>query len=825
MSNGEAVDFSIIEMHKENIEPSTDGRSALALKQLFSTGNSQLKEQQALERSRIEEKLKEIDELDDPLEPHLEYIEWLKRNHPSGPSAESGLIQVMERCTSQFRDVSYYKNDPRYLKVWLSYAKYSENPRDIFIYLARKEIGKQLATYYEEYANYLETNERNMQADKVYREGIKQLARPFKRLQKRFEEFRARFESKSISSNEPQSPVFPVRSALSMKSGTSLFAPPHQETRESKNKIEIFADGEESKPEPNLKSGGWEDLGSASSRNKENKIEATSWAGEKLPQNLTPRKKNQKIPVFSDSAQLPTGPVFKIIEIPGKKREKVDLNFDLLYQNGEEFCVHEVLAMMKGVYSSRLNLREEEHDSPRFKTLVTQINKTEYDETIKLNKEVLKKRASPTATMYTKEAEGEIEAMFNQEIEKIEKWNNDQDLDLIYDDLTENFNHELSNDLTERVSGWAKRQREELHDVRDIIRKKCIVNPADEALKEMLLQDLNPSLPTYKGFYRYTRNMNMCSTLKKSLNLKQSRHVFVEFDGTQDPFNLKCLLGEGGFASVYLAESMTGEFKAIKCQTPSSAWEFYILKQIEDRLMGNSTMESIVRQSEMHVYSDESYLILEYIKKGTILDVVNFFKTAGRKMEESLVVFITSEILKVISSLHTVRIMHGDLKPDNCMLRFDSGFEEDRSKGWRHTGIKLIDFGRSIDMTLFPKNVEFKSNWATDNQDCPEMRNQETWTYQADYYGIASIIHTMLFGSFIETKFDGKKHVLVNPIKRYWQQDMWSSLFDVLLNSKSHGELPLTNDIDTCIRTLERWLINNDSNLVKVLKDIELGLK
>jgi checkpoint serine/threonine-protein kinase len=817
MSRNNAVDFALIERQKENIEPSKGGRSAMALKQLFTAEPRRLKEQQTLERAQFEQNLRDTEELDDPIEPYLEYLQWISNNYPSGRSVDSGLIQVLEKCTSQFRDVAYYKNDPRYLKVWLSYAKYSENPRDIFTYLARKEIGKLLATYYEEYANYLETNGRNIQADRVYQEGLKQQARPLRRLQKRFDEFKIRLESRNILPNEPQSPVFPARSALAVKSGTSLFASSHDEAKRPKRKLEVFGDDDE-EDKSYVKTGGWDNLGSALFRNKENRFEAKSWIDETLPQHLSPKLKKGKISVFKDKSSSPSGPVFKIIEVPGKKTEKVDVNFDLLYQD-EEFSVHEVLAMMKGVYRQNL---QQDPVSPVFRSLVTQIRKTQFDETIHLDTQDLKKRSSPTATIYTKEAKQEIEAMFDQKDVGSVKRGDDGIVELVYDDFTENITLQPVDELTEKVHEETRIKRHELHEVVELIRKECIVNPADETLKEMLLHDLTPSLNTYKGFYRSDRVMNMCSTLKKSLNLKQSRHVFIEFDGTRDPFNLKCLLGEGGFASVYLAETMNGAFKAIKCQKPSSAWEFYILRQIEERLSKTLTLESIVYQNEIHVYKDESYLILEYIRKGTVLDVVNYYKTAGRKLEESLVVFYTCEILKVLNSLHSVGIMHGDLKPDNCMLRFGSVSE---SRDWKDAGIKLIDFGRSIDMTLFPKNVQFRSNWKTDNQDCPEMQNKETWTYQADYYGAAGIIHTMLFGHFIETRFDGEKNVLVNPIKRYWQQDIWNPLFDIMLNSKRHGELPLSNEMQKYIELMEKWLHENASGLDSILKDIEHGLK
>ena len=68
----------------------------------------------------------------------------------------------------------------------------------------------------------------------------------------------------------------------------------------------------------------------------------------------------------------------------------------------------------------------------------------------------------------------------------------------------------------------------------------------------------------------------------------------------------------------------------------------------------------------------------------------------------------TVELLKALEALHSVGILHGDLKADNCMVRFEPINESDWSErydrsgkfGWSHKSIHLIDFGRAVDMTL-----------------------------------------------------------------------------------------------------------------------------
>lgn len=408
---------------------------------------------------------------------------------------------------------------------------------------------------------------------------------------------------------------------------------------------------------------------------------------------------------------------------------------------------------------------------------------------------------------------------------------------LIYDDFTEQLTRPNLNDLTEKVSDIDLRRRfqgenskypkNSENDGSSI--ELATVDPADESLKKALLNEVKPSISSYKGLFEYEEAFDMCSTLKKSLNSKLSKQVFLKLSGSESTFNLRSLLGEGGFASVYLAESMNGQLRAIKAQKPSSAWEYYILKQIDNRLKGSDILRSIITCEEIHLFRDESYLVLEYEDQGTILDIVNLFRSTGRNVDEVLVIFLTIEIMKVIEAIHNIGIMHGDLKPDNCMVRLESSdigvYKKNGLNSWSKKGIRLIDFGRSIDMTLFPDNIKFKSTWKTDNQDCPEMRNNEVWTYQADYYGVAGIIHTMLYGSFIETVLVDGKYKLGLPMKRYWHQELWNPLFDVLINSADYGALPITNKIKEQRERLEDWLEINGSSLSAIIRDIETGIK
>ncbi len=50
-----------------------------------------------------------------------------------------------------------YKNDVRYLELWLTVAKKQRDPTDLFKYLIVNGIGQESALFYEEYAGFKET--------------------------------------------------------------------------------------------------------------------------------------------------------------------------------------------------------------------------------------------------------------------------------------------------------------------------------------------------------------------------------------------------------------------------------------------------------------------------------------------------------------------------------------------------------------------------------------------------------------------------------------------------------------------------------------------
>jgi checkpoint serine/threonine-protein kinase len=326
-------------------------------------------------------------------------------------------------------------------------------------------------------------------------------------------------------------------------------------------------------------------------------------------------------------------------------------------------------------------------------------------------------------------------------------------------------------------------------------------------------------------------------------------------------FNVIAKLGEGAFGTVFQAmetsadgaseededEEDSAPMIALKVVKPRNVWEYHVLRRLHSVLPVH-LRRSVILPHALYAYRDESFLILDLCPQGSLLDIVNNSGTAGVSqqgacLDELLAIFFSIELLRLIGGMHTSGFIHGDLKIDNCLLRLEdvpggasgwsSLYQPSGKGGWDHKGVKVIDFGRTIDTRLFPAGQTFIAEWSVDERDCLEMRENRPWTFQTDYFGLAGIIYCMLFGKYIQSSsLTGPpgEYKIATPFKRYWQTDLWSRLFHLLLNPgtiRPDGHLPISEELGTLRQEMEAWLqsnCNRSSNTLKgLLKKVEMA--
>jgi checkpoint serine/threonine-protein kinase len=393
------------------------------------------------------------------------------------------------------------------------------------------------------------------------------------------------------------------------------------------------------------------------------------------------------------------------------------------------------------------------------------------------------------------------------------------------------------------------------------------VIPTDSGYHDLRDRDAR-LLDGLQKFAQKKRKMSGNSTSNLTLDMSQ-RHKLVVADRA---FEVVDKLGEGSFGCVFAAKCVVGKgiqgdddddgtdedededesMVALKVVKPRNLWEYHVLRRLRCTLPSN-LQRSVVTPHALYAFRDESFLILGLGTQGTLLDIVNRASQAGVTqqgacLDELLVMFFTIELVRLLEGMHGTGFIHGDLKIDNCLLRLEdvpggtsawsSVYQPSGQGGWSYKGIKVIDFGRTIDTRLFPPGQTFVADWKIDARDCQEMRENRSWTFQTDYFGLAGIIYCMLFGKYIEgssvvmspSSGTGQHYKIATPFKRYWQIELWTKLFTILLNPctvRGDHHLPLCEELCVVRREMEEWLqrnCNRTGNTLKgLLKKVEVA--
>ena len=166
----------------------------------------------------------------------------------------------------------------------------------------------------------------------------------------------------------------------------------------------------------------------------------------------------------------------------------------------------------------------------------------------------------------------------------------------------------------------------------------------------------------------------------------------------------------------------------------------------------------------------------------------------------------------MLDILHKLEIVHADLKPDNFLVLHTPGI-------YSLPCLQLIDFGKSVDLTLSCDNKENVNKlevikeennsmaYDEDDEDLTEEdkeqleieRNEKevedlqnalftelgrVGQFHLDLYGIAGCAYCLLFGKYIEVGTVKNRWVVKGNFQRRWQTKMWLQFFDNFLNPK-----------------------------------------
>ncbi|KAG6477817.1 uncharacterized protein LOC122020180 [Zingiber officinale] len=129
----------------------------------------------------------------DPLRPWIHGIRRMRETFPPRILKEK-LPRFLQKCAQEFETDRRYRNDSRYLRIWIELMDYVHDAKVLLRKMEKNEIGLKRAVFYLAYALYYEKHKKFDEAEKVYRLGVQNLAEPINELQKTYGEFVQRME-------------------------------------------------------------------------------------------------------------------------------------------------------------------------------------------------------------------------------------------------------------------------------------------------------------------------------------------------------------------------------------------------------------------------------------------------------------------------------------------------------------------------------------------------------------------------------------------------------------------------------------------------------
>ncbi|KAE9416099.1 hypothetical protein Angca_004083, partial [Angiostrongylus cantonensis] len=182
-------------------------------------------------------------------------------------------------------------------------------------------------------------------------------------------------------------------------------------------------------------------------------------------------------------------------------------------------------------------------------------------------------------------------------------------------------------------------------------------------------------------------------------------------------------------------------------ETPSCPWEVYICSELRTRLNKGRkfALDSVMQVTEAYIFTNASVIFSEYHPYGTLLDISNKMKDPSWY----IVLLIAIHMAKILRDVHSVKVIHGDVKPDNFMILNKLNDGDDIPMILSKPFLRLIDWGRAIDMH-FLSGRAFTGKVGTEKFNCSEMLDGRPWTFQTDYFGFVGTMHVIIFNKYAE---------------------------------------------------------------------------
>ena len=160
-------------------------------------------------------------------------------------------------------------------------------------------------------------------------------------------------------------------------------------------------------------------------------------------------------------------------------------------------------------------------------------------------------------------------------------------------------------------------------------------------------------------------------------------------------------IGKGSFGEVFLTKKANSPKLYATKMIPISNFKNeelnkYLLNEIN--IMNQLNHPNIIKLYDIREKNDNKLLVMDYINGGSLADYfANYKYINGTPFPQKMIQFFVKQIVQGLIYIHSINIIHRDLKLDNILLDFPPNIKaEDRI--YTQAKVKIIDFGLSTQL-------------------------------------------------------------------------------------------------------------------------------
>ena len=204
------------------------------------------------------------------------------------------------------------------------------------------------------------------------------------------------------------------------------------------------------------------------------------------------------------------------------------------------------------------------------------------------------------------------------------------------------------------------------------------------------------------------------------------------------------ILGQGGMGAVYLAQqSRPTRTVAVKVLIPVTGLDLEQQRIFLERFRREAdTVAKLEHNNILPIYEYAealvdgqrlSYLVMPYLRGGTLRERIDEFKRSGRQFELSTIASYISQIADALSYAHSLGVIHRDIKPGNLLFHQDGR-------------LLLSDFG-IVRLIAMPSLTTAGSFLGTAEYASPEQVSAAELDPRSDIYSLGIILYELLTNS------------------------------------------------------------------------------